>query len=127
MRNGSVDPALVSTFLTLTDTLTTDFDPMEMLQYLVERCSVLFEGADAGIMLKTDAGKLAVIASSSSQARVTDMLELSEGEGPCIEAVLTGTVVHAADLEEIRTRWPAFGTRAETVGYSARISSRSAA
>jgi transcriptional regulator with GAF, ATPase, and Fis domain len=110
---------LVSTFLALTDTRAADFAPMVMLQHLVEQCSVFFEGADAGIILKMDDGTLAVIASSSSQARVTDVLELSVGEGPCIEAVHDGVVVHASDADEIRTRWPRFAVRADAVGYQA--------
>jgi transcriptional regulator with GAF, ATPase, and Fis domain len=110
---------VIATFTTLADGLTTDFDVIELLQFLAEQCSALFAGADVGIMLKESDDSIQVIASSSGRARVTDTLELAAGEGPCIEAIETGVVITAASREELLERWPAFAARTEEVGYDA--------
>jgi GAF domain-containing protein len=108
---------ILGTFTTLADSITSSFDAIELLQYLAEQCNLIFDGADAGILLRAPEGDIQVIASSSGRARVTDNLELALGEGPCIEAIDTGSVVSAASKEEIAQRWPAFSVRTVEVGY----------
>lgn len=56
---------LVRTMVELADTLVDDFDVVELLTLLVDRCVEVFDVAAAGLMLVTPGGDLRVVASSS--------------------------------------------------------------
>ena len=59
---------LAQTFLELADTLVADFDIVDFLHTLANRCSELFQPAEAGVMLADQRGGLRVVASSSERA-----------------------------------------------------------
>src|SRR3954470_21652764 len=100
---------LASTLVELADTLVDDFDIVELLTLLTDRCVDLFGAAAAGIMLATPDGELRVIASSSDAMRVLELFELQAEEGPCPECYRTGVSVSSDDLTADLERWPRFG------------------
>lgn len=110
---------LVRTFVDLADTLVADFDVSEVLYTLVERLLELFEIAAVGLMLADEDGKLGVVASSGEKARIIELLELQQQQGPCYEAFKTGQYVPSADLQADRDRWPDVADEAISAGYSA--------
>jgi GAF domain-containing protein len=108
---------LVRTFVSLADSLVSDFDVLELLQTLVDQATLLFDASAAGIIIGPDVRHLEVVASTSETSRLVGLMQLEVGEGPCVEAVTTGRVVSVASLAEIGDRWPAFAAEASGAGY----------
>lgn len=108
---------LVRTFVELADTLVNDFDVVDFLSTLAQRCAELLDAAEAGIMLASPEGRLKVVASSSQRARVLELFEIQNQEGPCLESFRSGKPSVADDLEAEFDRWPMFAPEALRAGY----------
>lgn len=111
------DQRLVRTFVELADTLVKDFDVVDFLSTLAQRCAELLDAAEAGIMLASPEGRLKVVASSSQRARVLELFEIQNQEGPCLESYRSGKPSVADDLEAEFDRWPMFAPEALRAGY----------
>ena len=110
---------LFDTFVTLSDTLVEDFDLVEVLSLLSERCVELFDAEAAGVMLVGAGGVLQLLASSSERMRVLELFELQRDEGPCPDCYRSGEQTSAADLEAAGERWPTFAAEAMRAGFRA--------
>ncbi|MEJ3404719.1 GAF and ANTAR domain-containing protein [Rathayibacter sp. YIM 133350] len=110
---------LVETFVSLADTLVADYDPVEVLQMLVERCVSLLDVTDAGILLDDGRDGLKVAAATSSRSESVELIELSFSEGPCVEAYRTGTTLSVPNIASLYAQWPRFATAAGQMGYQA--------
>lgn len=108
---------LLETLTVVADTLVDDFDIVEFLHDLVERCAAIFDAVDVGIVLADEYGDLVVMASSNERLRLIETLQLSAGVGPCIDSFHSGAVVTAGSLDEITQRWPAFAAGVQDAGY----------
>jgi GAF domain-containing protein len=108
---------LTNAFVTLADTLVAGFDVVDLLQTLVDTCADLLDAAAAGIMLVDDSGQLALVASTSERSRLVEVMQLSSGEGPCVECFETGAAVTLRDVAELDDRWPAFKSTATEQGF----------
>lgn len=108
---------LVATFVELADTLVADYDVVDLLYRLVERCAHTLDAADAGILLPNGDGTLEVVASTSERSHLIGLLQLDEGQGPCVDAFKSGRRVTVDDIESTRERWPAFAASAGALGY----------
>ncbi len=111
------DQRLVRTFVELADTLVKDFDVVDFLSTLAQRCAELLDAAEAGIMLASPEGRLRVVASSSQRARILELFEIQNQEGPCLESFRSGKPSVADDLETEFERWPMFAPEAIRAGY----------
>ncbi len=110
--------ALTQTLVELADTLVDDFDVVDLLTLLTDRCVEAFEVADAGLMLAAPVGaELRVMASSSAAMRRLELYELQNREGPCLDAYRSGEQVMVADLETVTDRWPRFAPAALEAGF----------
>lgn len=110
---------LAQTFVTLADTLVTDYDIVDVLQTLVEQTSRILEAADAGILIPNEAGDLEVVASTSERSQLISLLQLRAHEGPCVDAYTSGKIVAVDNIASTYARWPTFATSASQVGYQA--------
>ncbi|MET0233291.1 MAG: GAF and ANTAR domain-containing protein [Kibdelosporangium sp.] len=110
---------LVETFVELADTLIDDFDVLEFLHLLTDRCVELLEVEAAGLVLADPAGRLQVIAGSDDRARALSACQLDAGEGPCMEAFRTGHPVTDVDLTAAAARWPRFAVASVNAGITA--------
>jgi len=108
---------IVQTFVALADTMVDDFDVVEFLHDLVERCVVLLDCTEAGLLLVDAAGVLRVMASSSERAEALELLQSQHDEGPCFECYHRGVVVRSENLDADRGRWPAFAPTAVQKGF----------
>ena len=108
---------LARTMVELADTLVHDFDVVDFLHTLANRCADLFEVAEAGVMLADQRGGLRLVASSSERARHLELFELQNDEGPCLDAFHSGRSVVAEDLLLEVKRWPLFGAEAIAAGF----------
>lgn len=108
---------LVETFVTLADTMVSDFDVVDFLSVLSRRCVELFEAGDAGLMLVDADGYMELAASSSHEMRLLELLEIQHDQGPCPDAYRTGAPVQCPELRDAADRWPRFVPAALAAGY----------
>ena len=108
---------LARTFVELADTLVDDFDVVELLTLLADRCVDVLEVAAAGLMLVAPDGDLRVMASSSEAMRVLELFELQSQEGPCLDCYRSGGPVVNQDLDSVNGRWPRFAPVALAAGF----------
>jgi len=117
--NAVREPQLLQAFVQMADTLVDDYDVVDVLHELVEHCLQLLPAAAAGIMLSDQRGNLQVLASSTEQARLLELFQLQNDEGPCLDCVRTREPILVADLSEERARWPRFAPQALREGFPA--------
>src|ERR1022692_155693 len=117
---ATVDERLAQVFVELADTLVAGFDLMEFLQTLTERCVELLGVDAAGLLLADSGGALRLVAASTEQARVMELFQIQNDEGPCLDCYRTGQVVIISDIgaEQALARWPRFAAAAREVGFA---------
>lgn len=111
------ESVLARTLVELADTLVDDFDVVDLLTLLADRCVEVLDVDAAGIMLAAPDGQLRVMASSSEAMRVLELFEIQAQEGPCLECHRTGQAVVNQDLEAENGRWPKFAAEALESGF----------
>ncbi len=108
---------VVKTLVEMADTLLDDYDVIDVLTVLTDRCVNLIGASAAGVMLASPAGELRLVASSSETMRILELLELQAQEGPCLDAYDTGEPVAVDNLAERSDRWPTFSAAALEAGF----------
>ena len=81
---ATVDERLAQVFVELADTLVAGFDLMDFLHTLAVRCVELLEVDAAGLLLADSGGTLRLVAASTEQARVVELFQIQNDEGPCL-------------------------------------------
>jgi len=114
-REALVLDAVVS----LVDSLLDDFDVVDLLTELTERCADLLDVAAAGFLLADPLNQLRLLAATSEQARELELFQIQADEGPCVDCYATGQPVSVADLKAATERWPRFVTAALDAGFAA--------
>ena len=110
---------VVRSLVEMADTLVDDYDVVDLLTGLADRCVSLLGVSAAGVMLASPAGSPGLVASSSEAMRLLELFELQEQEGPCLDAFRTGEPVgHEEDLEAGSGRWPSFSAAALQAGFA---------
>jgi AmiR/NasT family two-component response regulator len=102
--------------LVIADSLVDDFDVMDVLTLLTDRCVAVLDVAAAGLILAVG-GELRVMASSSEAMRVLEVLELQSEEGPCMDCYRTGQPIVNQELGAANDRWPRFTPEALAAGF----------
>ena len=105
------------TLVELADTLVDDFDVVELLTMLSDRCVDVLEVAAAGLMVVAPGGDLRVMASSSEEMRMLELFELQAQEGPCLDCYHSGQPVLNQALDTAAARWPRFAAEALNAGF----------
>ncbi len=113
----SREARLARTLVELADTLVDDFDVVELLTLLADRCVEVLDVAAAGLMVVAAEGDLRVMASSSEAMRVLELFELQASEGPCLDCYRTGEQVMNNTLVTAGVRWPRFAAEAHAAGF----------
>lgn len=116
---GRSSTRLSEVFVELADTLVDDFEAVDFLQMLTERCVELLGLDAAGLMLSDQRGELRLMTSSAERARLLEVFELQVQEGPCLDCFVSGQPVINIDLASAHERWPAFSRAAQEIGYGA--------
>ena len=108
---------VVRSLVALADTLVADYDVIDLLTGLTDRCVAVLGASAAGVMLASAEGDLRLVASSSDAMRVVELFELQAREGPCLDAFHTGERVSHERLTAGAGRWPRFATVAVDAGF----------
>ena len=109
---------LSETFVELTDTMVADFDIIDFLHVLTRRSVELLDVSAAGLLLADPRGELRVVAASSEAARLLELFQLQNDQGPCLDCFRSGQPVSATDLSADQ-RWPRFADAAGEGGFAA--------
>jgi diguanylate cyclase (GGDEF)-like protein len=99
-------------------TLVTDFPIQGILDHLVKRIVDVLPITAAGVTLISPGADPRYVAASDDSALRFEELQTELGEGPCLEAYLTGIAVAVPDLRR-DTRFPTFTPRALEAGLVA--------
>jgi len=110
---------LSATFVELTDTMVADFDVIDFLHVLTDRSVQLLDVSAAGLLLADPRGELRVVAASSEAARLLELFQLQNDQGPCLDCFRGGQPVTVADLNAEAQRWPRFTAAARQAGFAA--------
>jgi hypothetical protein len=110
---------LADVFVEMADTLVDDFDLIELLHVLTERCVQLLGVSAAGLLLTDERDTLQVVAASSERTRLLELFQLQTDQGPCVDCFRTGQPVSVTDLPRAAGRWPRFTAAAAEVGFAA--------
>ena len=108
---------LSRTFVELADTLVENYDQIEFLHRLAERCVSLLGLAEAGVVLVGSGGQLRPLASSSERMHLIELIELQRQDGPCLDCWRSGEAVREDRLAEAQARWPRFAPAALAAGF----------
>ncbi len=115
-----MDEELLSdTFVELTDTMVAGFDVIDFLHLLTDRSVQLLDVSAAGLLLADPRGELRVVAASSQAARLLELFQIQNDQGPCLDCFRSGQPVMAADLDVAAQRWPRFAPAARQAGFAA--------
>ena len=115
-----MDEELLSdTFVELTDTMVAGFDVIDFLHVLTDRSVQLLDVSAAGLLLADPRGELRVVAASSEAARLLELFQIQNDQGPCLDCFRSGQPVTAADLAVSAQRWPRFAPAARQAGFAA--------
>ena len=109
---------LARTMVELADNLVDDFDIVDLLTALSNRCVEVLDVSTVGIMLVDANGELRAMASSSEVMRIVELFELQSQEGPCLDCYRSGEPVDEL-LATATARWPTFAPVALDAGFRA--------
>jgi len=104
--------------VTLVDTLLEDFDVVDLLTELTQRCADLLDVASAGFVLADPLDQLRLIAATSERTGELELFQLQADEGPCVDCYKSGDPVSIADLTTATQRWPRFVPLARDAGFA---------
>jgi GAF domain-containing protein len=108
---------LARTLVELADTLVDNFDVVELLTKLADRCVEVLDVDAAGLMLVAPEGDLRAVASSSEEMRLVELFEIQSQEGPCTDCYRSGEHVANENLVMAAGHWPRFGPVALEAGF----------
>lgn len=101
---------LTSAFVTLADTLVSDYELADFLHDLCLRTHELLAVEAVGVLLHHDG--LQLTAASTEEMREVELFEMQQDQGPCADSFRSGEQVLIPDLEAIGGRWKDFTPRA---------------
>ena len=104
--------------VTLVDSLLDDFDVVDLLTELTERCAQLLDVESAGLLLADPLEQLRVVAATTEETRNLELFQLQADEGPCVDCYFSGEPVSVADLNTEAERWPRFVPAALDAGFA---------
>lgn len=110
---------VLSGVVSLVDSLLDDFDVVDLLTELTERCAELLDIASAGFLLADPLRRLHLVAATSERTRDLELFQLQAEQGPCIDCYRTGEPVVVPDIATQVDRWPRFAPAAAEAGFAA--------
>src|SRR5580692_374968 len=95
------------------------FDVIDFMHVLTDRSVQLLDVSAAGLLLADPRGELRVVAASSEAARLLELFQIQDDQGPCLDCFRAGQPVDSGDLAAEARRWPRFAPAARQAGFAA--------
>jgi GAF domain-containing protein len=105
-------------FVRVAGTLVQSYDVLDLLSTLVYTCTDLLGVQAGGILLVDSTGELELVASTSEEAEIVEIMIVAAGAGPCVDCFNTGAVVSVPDIDTA-DEWPRFRRSALDQGFRA--------
>jgi transcriptional regulator with GAF, ATPase, and Fis domain len=118
MTDTPRETRVLDAVVSLVDSLLDDFDSVELLTDLTERCAELLDIEAAGLLLADANEHLHLMAATTEQSRELELFQLQADEGPCLDCYATGQPLSVADLSAEDRRWPQFAPAAIEAGFA---------
>ncbi|WP_332645051.1 GAF and ANTAR domain-containing protein [Aeromicrobium sp.] len=109
---------LAKVFVEVADTLVADFDLIDFLSNLCEQSAKICDAAAVGILLVDHEGVLQHVAASSEEARLIELLQVQNAEGPCFECFRSAEPAVNMHIADATQRWPEFTRMAAESGFA---------
>ena len=92
----------------------------DLAQRLVDGCVEVLDVWAAGLLIADPGSTPKVLAASTHQAELLELVQVSSGQGPCLQAMAGNSVVVVEDLDDWAERWPDWvaGARAMGIRYA---------
>jgi GAF domain-containing protein len=90
------------------------------LRRVVEATCALFAVAGAGLMLVDEGSRLRYVAATDGRSAALEAAQSETGEGPCVDSLLQGVVVHTEDVGS-DPRWPRLSDVVKGLGVQAML------
>src|ERR1700748_3282631 len=113
-RETRVLDAVVS----LVDSLLGDFDVVDLLTELTQRCAQLLNVGSVGLLIPDRLDQLRLFAATTEETRNLELFQLQADEVPCVDCYFSGQPVSVADLNAEADRWPTFVPAALDAGFA---------
>jgi GAF domain-containing protein len=117
MDGISREARLNAAFVMVADTLTADYDVVDLLHTLVSECTQIVGATAGGLLLADPHGHLQLVVSTDESAELVELMQLAAGAGPCVDCFTSGSAVSVADIDRSGTHWPAFRAAALEHGF----------
>ena len=117
MVSTSREARLSAAFVTLADTLVSEFDLLDLVHTLIDACVDILDSDAAGLLLVDATGQLQLMASSTEEIDAVEVVQLGAEAGPCWQCFTTGTPVTVGDIEHDADQWPDFQRVALAQGF----------
>lgn len=118
MTDTARETRVLGAVVSLVDSLLDDFDVVELLTDLTERCAKLLDIEAAGLLLADPHQRLHLMAATSEGSRELELFQLQTDEGPCLDCYATGQPVSVGSLAAEQQRWPRFVPAATEAGFA---------
>jgi GAF domain-containing protein len=105
---ANIDPRSLAASLRRLDAQTSR-DIGRALEETVRACVAVFGVTGSGLMIADEESSLRYVAASDGPGRVLEVVQVETGEGPCVDAFVSGMVTTTDDLRA-EPRWPAIST-----------------
>ncbi|MGP2442260.1 ANTAR domain-containing protein [Streptomyces sp. JW3] len=112
---------LLAAVIDAVDTLVDDFDLIDFLHTLCDRCTELLDVSAVGVMLADPGGALHLIAASDEHTRLLELFALQHDQGPCVDCYADGAArlnIRLGSATEAE-RYPLFAAQARRAGFAA--------
>jgi GAF domain-containing protein len=104
-------------FVEVADTLVDEFDLLDFLHTVAVNAAEVTGSTAVGLMLVDHDGVLRPMAASSEDARLWELFQIQQHEGPCVDAFRSGQEVADIDIGSSAERWPELAQRAAGLGF----------
>ena len=118
MSDTPRETRVLNAVVALVDSLLDDFDVVDLLTGLTERCAELLDVEAAALLLADPLHQLRLLAATSEEARELELFQLQADEGPCVDCYATGQPVSIADIPPAIDQWPRFVPAAVGAGFA---------
>jgi hypothetical protein len=109
---------VLAAVVSLVDSLLDDFDVVDLLTELTERCAQLLDVESSGLLLSDPLEQLRLLAATTEETRNLELFQLQADEGPCVDCFLSGEPISVADIKAEADRWPRFVPAALDAGFA---------
>lgn len=118
-RGDTREERINDAFVRVAGTLVDSYDVLDLLSTLMNTCTDLLGVQAGGILIADGSGQLELVASTSEEAEIVEIMIVAAGAGPCVDCFTTGEVVSVADIEADAGAWPRFRRTALDQGFRA--------